>query len=85
MIRVTNLLFKLIRNLFYGYAGYLLTIQLPADGNKNNYKIVCRIIPKNLFLPPLFLLSSAVVFQNDAGVLEKQGPDEQSDIGIGLR
>ncbi len=46
---------------------------------------------KSLFLPPIlrglvsFLLSSAVVFQNDEGVLEKQGPDEQSDIGIGLR
>ena len=27
--------------------------------------------------------SSAVVFLNDFGVNEKQGPDEQSDIGIG--
>jgi len=26
--------------------------------------------------------SSAIVFQGDEGALEKQGPDEQSDIGI---
>jgi len=29
-------------------------------------------------------LPPAAVFHNDGGVIEKQGPDEQSDIGIGL-
>lgn len=29
--------------------------------------------------------SSAVVFRSDKGPAEKQGPDEQSDIGIGLK